>query len=95
MMENHSCLQKQKTTPIDDYSGWEIQHCYGINPMFFEITTRGQNGIEDFIDEIFAYKVNFCPYCGLSSQPERSKREDSQVCEMRCSEHCGNTVRDK
>ena len=25
-------------------------------------------------------------------QPERSKRENSQ-CEMRCSEHCGNTVR--
>ena len=29
------------------------------------------------------------------TQPERSKREDSQQCEMRCSEHCGNTVRDK
>lgn len=29
------------------------------------------------------------------NQPERSKREDSQKCEMRCSEHCGNTVRDK
>ncbi len=28
-------------------------------------------------------------------QPERSKREDSRLCEMRCSEHCGNTVRDK
>lgn len=28
-------------------------------------------------------------------QPERSKREDSQECEMRCSEHCGDTVRDK
>ena len=27
-------------------------------------------------------------------QPERSKREDSQECEMRCSEHCGNTVRE-
>ena len=31
----------------------------------------------------------------ISNQPERSKREDSQKCEMRCSEHCGNTVRDK
>ena len=30
-----------------------------------------------------------------NNQPERSKREDSQECEMRCSEHCGNTVRDK
>lgn len=29
-----------------------------------------------------------------SLQPERSKREDSQECEMRCSEHCGNTVRE-
>jgi hypothetical protein len=28
------------------------------------------------------------------NQPERSKREDSQQCEMRCSEHCGNTVRE-
>ncbi len=27
-------------------------------------------------------------------QPERSKREDSHSCEMRCSEHCGNTVRE-
>jgi len=27
------------------------------------------------------------------NQPERSKRENSQ-CEMRCSEHCGNTVRE-
>jgi hypothetical protein len=27
-------------------------------------------------------------------QPERSKREDSPKCEMRCSEHCGNTVRE-
>ena len=29
------------------------------------------------------------------NQPERSKREDSQKCEMRCSEHCGNTVSGK
>lgn len=28
-------------------------------------------------------------------QPERSKREDSPKCEMRCSEHYGNIVRDK
>jgi len=31
----------------------------------------------------------------ILNQPERSKREDSQECEMRCSEHCGNTVRGK
>jgi hypothetical protein len=28
------------------------------------------------------------------SQPERSKREDSRQCEIRCSEHCGNTMRE-
>jgi hypothetical protein len=27
-------------------------------------------------------------------QPERSKREESQECGMRCSKHCGNTVRE-
>lgn len=27
-------------------------------------------------------------------KPERSKREDSPKCEMRCSEHCGNTVKE-
>lgn len=30
----------------------------------------------------------------LIIQPERSKREDSQKCEMRCSEHCSNAVRE-
>ena len=38
---------------------------------------------------------NLCRECREIIQPERSKREDSQKCEMRCSEHCGNTVRDK
>jgi len=28
------------------------------------------------------------------NQPERSKREDSSKDEMRCSEHCGNTMRE-
>jgi len=54
--------------------------------------------------EIFAYnKFNICYKCEIIFfdivegffQPERSKREDSHKCEMRCSEHCGNTVRDK
>jgi hypothetical protein len=31
----------------------------------------------------------------IPMQPERSKREDSRKCEMRCSEHCSNAVRDK
>ncbi len=31
----------------------------------------------------------------LPNQPERSKREESQKCDMRCSEHCGNTVSHK
>ena len=32
-----------------------------------------------------------CKKCS-NNQPERSKREDSSTDEMRCSEHCGNTV---
>lgn len=47
------------------------------------------------IDEkefLFEESVDFCPICGFSYQPERSKREDSK--EMRCSEHDGNTVRE-
>lgn len=46
------------------------------------------------------YNFEFCDNCHKELyekfpclQPERSKREDSQ-CEMRCSEHCGNTVRE-
>jgi hypothetical protein len=31
----------------------------------------------------------------IHNQPERSKREDSQKCEMRCSELHGNMERDK
>jgi hypothetical protein len=38
---------------------------------------------------------DFAYYAYLYNQPERSKREDSQKCEMRCSEHCRNAVRDK
>ena len=50
------------------------------------------------------YGLEFCFFCTrdyiingkpLPNQPERSKREDSQKCEMRCSEHCGNTVSHK
>ncbi len=49
------------------------------------------------------YPLNGNVYCSAVKgqppefiyQPERSKREDSQKCGMRCSEHCGNTVRDK
>jgi hypothetical protein len=39
-------------------------------------------------------KKNQCLTC-YPNQPERSKREDLLKCKMRCSEHCGNTVRDK
>ena len=35
-----------------------------------------------------------CFYDTLNNQPKRSKRENSQKCEMRCSEHCGNTMRE-
>ena len=42
-----------------------------------------------------AKKCTHLSYGLIHNQPERSKREDSQKCEMRCSEHCRNTVRDK
>ena len=58
----------------------------GINKDGFYIWNAG---IEDY--DIFVPSF----WMPLPDQPERSKREDSQQCEMRCSEHCGNTVRDK
>jgi hypothetical protein len=44
--------------------------------------------------EYWCHLPNFCNSI-TTDRPERSKREDSQECEMRCSEHCGNTMRDK
>ena len=44
--------------------------------------------IEKLVDE---FLTDYNP----NDQPERSKREDSHKCEMRCSEHCGNTVSHK
>jgi len=52
-----------------------------------------QDGLLYLAAEEYETNVIICPFCGF--QPERSKREDSQKCDMRCSEHCGNTVRDK
>lgn len=43
----------------------------------------------NMLNEDFLYWTYF------DFQPERSKREDSRKCEMRCSEHCSNAVRDK
>lgn len=82
----HSCILKEFTKAIDNFDGWEIQHCHGIDPMILEIVTRGQDGCENFCSETLELTVNYCPFCGLASCPERSKREDSQQCEMRCSE---------
>ena len=58
--------------------------------------------IKDRIEPICSKELNYptknkgyfmCLKC-YPNQPERSKREDAH-CAMRCSEHCGNTVRDK
>lgn len=62
--------------------------------------------IEEMIDDYYSDEWK-CPKC---NQPERSKREDCDRCnklkqplndccrieisQMRCSEHCGNTVRE-
>ncbi len=52
----------------------------------------------EFVDNVnrtdLFNKEEFDYYILIPNQPERSKREDSQKCEMRCSEHCGNTVRE-
>ncbi len=46
----------------------------------------------DLCSECYIYiSDNVHLYLKNLIQPERSKRENSQ-CEMRCSEHCGNTV---
>jgi hypothetical protein len=55
--------------------------------------------------EAFSVVTEILKYIMDSIQPERSKREDSEYgakcdfgilkSEMRCSEHCGDTVRDK
>jgi hypothetical protein len=49
----------------------------------------GYEDEDDIINRLTHW--SFIPY---PNQPERSKREDVQQCTMRCSEHCGNTVRE-
>ena len=40
-------------------------------------------------------EIRKCFACERDNQPERSKREDSSIEEMRCSELYGNMERDK
>ena len=54
-----------------------------------QLAFKKTQGMIGAVYEISCDKDSECP-----NQPERSKREDSQECEMRCSEHCGNTVRE-
>lgn len=61
----------------------EIAHDNGFNDIFYDPCG---NSISVFREKKL--------HCLAHNQPERSKREDSQHCEMRCSEHCGNTVRE-
>lgn len=52
------------------------------------VSNIGRNNYETYESHV-TYQL--CDKCKVSQfiQPERSKREDSQKCEMRCSEHCG------
>jgi len=117
----HQCVQKFKTRKADHCTGKGTNKCSGIENMILEVWYADTNGQEETFDNWMLVSVNFCPFCGLKSQPERSKREDlycvqcdnikervhSEISshtpmwfydyldedKMRCSEHCGNTVR--
>jgi hypothetical protein len=56
---------------------------FGYSPQDLQRTLKIIESISKSINDL-----------NCNNQPERSKREDSQECEMRCSEHCGNTVRE-
>lgn len=68
-------------------SNWKYYHC---NEQRLEEKKQRKQQEEK---ELIELKIELLRL--QNNQPERSKREDSQKCEMRCSEHCGNIVRDK
>ncbi len=72
-------------------SFWRYAHSSGfVGVILFEngqwYSFPGKQKIDDSNDFL---------WIELNDQPERSKREDSQECEMRCSEHCRNAVSPK
>jgi len=72
-------------------SFWRYKHSSGfVGVILFE-----DGKWYSFPGKVEIDNTNDFLWIELYDQPERSKREDSQKCEMRCSEHCGNTVRDK
>lgn len=67
----HECIKEFKTQKIDKCSGTGFNKCSGINPMILEIWFIDKDGTECFFDNFTNTEVNFCPFCGLKSQPER------------------------
>ncbi len=66
---------------------YECEHLtVSLNETGGKTYSISQSNKKDYRDWLFIYN-------NYLNQPERSKRENSQS-EMRCSEHCGNTVRE-
>ena len=67
---------------LDDPIGYKIDSlrdiCYGNENMKLQIHFIGQNGIEDIIEDAIEIPVDFCPFCGIKSQPERLNPEASK-----------------
>lgn len=73
----HECKLEWQTEKIDECSGVGVNKCYGTSPMIFEVWHMAQDGTECYYDDWIIVHVEFCPFCGLPAQPERSKREES------------------
>jgi len=73
---------------------YEGHYCIGMRDYYqkcsFKEVLEFYNQNELKLDFWWISAIDF-PF---PDQPERSKREDSSIEEMRCSEHCGNTVRE-
>ena len=65
----HECIERFKTEKIDECSGEGYNRCSGIYPMTLEVYVQDQNGLEDFSDNWRIVVVNFCPFCGMKSEP--------------------------
>ena len=72
----HYCEREFKTEKIDECSGIGTNRCYGIDGMILEVWYADNDGTECYFDNTVDMFVNFCPFCGLKSQPERLNPED-------------------
>lgn len=47
--------------------------------MVLEVWFADKDGQECYEDNWMLVQVKYCPFCGLESQPERSKRENPDM----------------